>query len=250
MPVSEFDRYYEILEIAPGAKPEVVKQAYRRLARRWHPDRFAALADKAIAEVKFKQISQAYEQLKEYVPPAQSFRPPPKPSSQSGSSKSDSSRSDPPAAESKSPPASKPRRTPPVPPRGSPRSLYQMAVDYTHAGKYEAAIACLGVAIKRQPDYAMAYRYRGHLRSLLSFDRSAAADFRKADQLEKSAPPPAPSGPMAVPPVANSVLSPAQIRLRQLGPVTAMAWRPDANLLMTGVRRGRSDFGICERINV
>jgi hypothetical protein len=219
--VSELDRYYEILEIAPGAKPAIIKQAYRKLARRWHPDRFAAPADKAIAEAKFKQISQAYEQLKDYVPPAQAFRPP----------------APPPQSDPKSPPSPKP---PPVQTQGkSPQLLYQMAVNYTNQGQYEAAIACLGVAIARQPDYALAYRYRGHLRSLLTFERSAAADFRRADDLERSRPRPTPPASMAVPPMADGGVFPAPYRrFQQVAPVTAIGHRPDAQLLITGNRTG------------
>ncbi|MBE9033117.1 J domain-containing protein, partial [filamentous cyanobacterium LEGE 11480] len=195
--MSEFDRYYEVLEIAPGAPVAAVKQAYRTLARRWHPDRFTSLEDKAIAEAKFKQINLAYEQLKDYVPPVRPPRSSPSRSPQSKSSGRSPQPTTPPSA------AAPPPRSPQVPTRGkSPQRLYQMAADYAREGKYEAAIACLGVAIGRQPDYAIAYRYRGHLRSLLSLERSAAADLRKADKLERPASRPANSVPVAVPPAA------------------------------------------------
>ena len=36
----EIAQFYRILELEPGASPEVVKQAYRELVKIWHPDRF------------------------------------------------------------------------------------------------------------------------------------------------------------------------------------------------------------------
>jgi len=58
------DRWYEILGLEPGATPDKVKQAYRDLAKVWHPDRF--LNDPRLqkkAEEKLKEINQAYEKL-------------------------------------------------------------------------------------------------------------------------------------------------------------------------------------------
>jgi len=63
----EANIYYQILEIEPGASQDEVKQAYKDLAKVWHPDRFAddpRLQKKA--EEKLKQINAAYEFLKSY----------------------------------------------------------------------------------------------------------------------------------------------------------------------------------------
>lgn len=57
---------YKILELKPGASPDEVKQAYRQLAKVWHPDRFIDPLQKQEAEEKIKVINQAYEQLKYY----------------------------------------------------------------------------------------------------------------------------------------------------------------------------------------
>jgi len=52
--------YYGILGVNRGAGEREIKQAYRRLARRYHPD--VNPGDKS-AEAKFKQINEAYEVL-------------------------------------------------------------------------------------------------------------------------------------------------------------------------------------------
>ncbi len=54
--------YYEVLGIARGADEQDLKSAYRRLAKEFHPDRNAG--DKE-AERKFKEVSEAYEALKD-----------------------------------------------------------------------------------------------------------------------------------------------------------------------------------------
>jgi len=55
----ELQNYYKILEVSPEADLEEIKQAYRRLARKFHPD----VSDDPEAEQKFKYIKEAYEIL-------------------------------------------------------------------------------------------------------------------------------------------------------------------------------------------
>jgi molecular chaperone DnaJ len=52
--------YYEILGVPRGASETDIKNAYRRLARKHHPD---VAADKAAAEARFKEINEAYSVL-------------------------------------------------------------------------------------------------------------------------------------------------------------------------------------------
>lgn len=52
--------YYEVLGVDRGASAEEIKKAYRRLARRYHPDRNP---DDKAAEARFKEISEANDVL-------------------------------------------------------------------------------------------------------------------------------------------------------------------------------------------
>ena len=57
---------YEILEIPPGSDENVIKQAYKKKAMKWHPDKNPT--QKEFAESKFKEINEAYEKLTEVNP--------------------------------------------------------------------------------------------------------------------------------------------------------------------------------------
>lgn len=57
----EFKDYYSVLEVSPDATPEEIKRAYRKLARKTHPD----LNPGPDAEAAFKDASEAYEVLKD-----------------------------------------------------------------------------------------------------------------------------------------------------------------------------------------
>lgn len=81
----EFKDYYAIMGVARDAPADEIKRAYRRLARKYHPD----VSKEPDAEARFKEVNEAYEVLRDPEKRAaydqlgsrwkegQEFRPPP-----------------------------------------------------------------------------------------------------------------------------------------------------------------------------
>jgi curved DNA-binding protein len=80
----EYQDYYQIMGVARDASADDIKRAYRRLARKYHPD----VSKEKNAEERFKQIGEAYEVLRDPEKraaydalgarkPGEEFRPPP-----------------------------------------------------------------------------------------------------------------------------------------------------------------------------
>lgn len=59
------DNAYKILEITKEATVDEIKAAYRKMAKKYHPDKVTHLGEEHQkgAEEKFKQVQEAYEQL-------------------------------------------------------------------------------------------------------------------------------------------------------------------------------------------
>jgi curved DNA-binding protein len=82
----QFKDYYDTLGVEPGAGEAEIKTAYRRLARKYHPD----VSKEKGAEERFKAVNEAYEVLRDKDKraqydqlragghrPGEEFRPPP-----------------------------------------------------------------------------------------------------------------------------------------------------------------------------
>lgn len=54
---------YEVLGISPNASNDEIKKAYRDLSRKYHPDSYVDNPLSDLAEEKFKEVQEAYDQI-------------------------------------------------------------------------------------------------------------------------------------------------------------------------------------------
>ncbi|ONK73201.1 uncharacterized protein A4U43_C04F28320 [Asparagus officinalis] len=66
--------FYEVLNIPKNSTPEEIRNAYKILAKKWHPDKHPP-SSKLEAEAKFKAITQAYEALHDLYKGGGSLKP-------------------------------------------------------------------------------------------------------------------------------------------------------------------------------
>ena len=153
--------YYEILGLKPGASQAQIKEAYRKQARTWHPDRFFNSPQlKQKAEEEFKKINEAYQQLKIYQVEAKSASP------------------------------STTSQTRVYYYSGTPEAYYNQGVDNAQSRRYQEALEDFTQAIHLNPNYIEAYRYRGFVCSQLGYTHRAKSDLRKVVELKFKQPKP------------------------------------------------------------
>ena len=139
--------YYQILGVSSDATPEEIRQAYRRLARQYHPDLHAG--DKA-SEEKFKEISLAYETLHD------------------PQRRRDYDRH---------------LETETTSDRAG-RESYERGLKHARRGDSQRAATAFTRAIETQPDFAPAYSERGLARAKLLDYTGAFEDYNQALRLD------------------------------------------------------------------
>ncbi|WP_017315777.1 J domain-containing protein [Mastigocladopsis repens] len=144
---------YSILGLKPGASAAQVKQAYRKLVKIWHPDQFSHPQKKQEAEEKIKQINEAYNKLRYYLPSS---------ANELGQTQETKIYANSSNAE----------------------IFYNWGAENAKLGRYEEALADFTHAIRLNPNYVEAYKYRGFICSLLGYEYRANSDLNKAAQME------------------------------------------------------------------
>ena len=187
--------HYDILEVSIHALPAEIKQAYRRLARKYHPD---VNPDNPEAVEIFQRISQSYGVLSDPTARARYDQRIGVNTVDQGDTDS-STNSD---ADSKTGSRSTTYRATDrastsqgrSPASYSPDSYsYQTPAELCQAGfrqtqfkRYERAIELFSAALKQQPSFAKAYAHRGYAYERLDQDSAALADYAEAIRLDET----------------------------------------------------------------
>ncbi len=198
---SEFDPFQE-LQLAPDAEPELVKAAFKALAKKYHPDRFQDPEEKSRAEARMRRINEAQRRLLEGEyrpsPPRSSCKSPPNdpPETAPQSATTDSRPS-----RVKTVPSKSPNRTPhPLAfsalvlagfsfllflgagPWLSDRH-YQRALILYGENRVSEALSELNSAVARDPKNGRAYLLRAEVYRSVGDDDKAETDLRNATGL-------------------------------------------------------------------
>ncbi|MEB3357988.1 MAG: DnaJ domain-containing protein [Synechococcales bacterium] len=150
--------YYDVLGVHRDATLGEIKRAYRRLARRYHPD--VNPGDRTALEA-FQQVAQAYQVLSDPDARAQYDR-------QTFPAEGEGTTSETSTAESPT----------------TATDYYQQGLRQVRQGQFQEAIAAYTQAIQLQPSFADAHNQRGFAHSKLQNYSAAFADFARALELD------------------------------------------------------------------
>lgn len=189
--MDDFDPYAE-LQLSPDAEPELIKAAFKALAKKYHPDRFSDPDEKRRAEERMARINEAQQLLA-----SGNYRPPTRP--EAGAQ--EPPRSTPPQA------AARPvAKTVPPPARPRPTTIrkgpflaaalafvallmlpnlisgnhLRKALDYEDEGRYQDALVYLNKAVADDPHDRELYRHRARIWEKLGEPDKAAVDLQNA----------------------------------------------------------------------
>lgn len=159
--MSDSRNHYEVLGVSRDASEEAIKQAYRDLARRYHPD--ISPEDVTDASERFRRINEAYRVLSDPTERARYDRT----LDRGGTNHSSGI----PGTQAESATADW-------------QSCYQAGIKATQRHNYKAAIAHYDRALQLHPNLAEIYSHRGFARFKLGDSQGAFADYTEALNLK------------------------------------------------------------------
>lgn len=186
-----FDPYAE-LQLSPEAEPELIKAAFKALAKKYHPDRYSDPVDKARAERKMIRINEAQNLLQ-----SGRYRPPEPRSPKASSPIEPKAAAAPPAPppHSKDPRKSQAKKAiPKVPFLGlallalallALPSIFsgnhlEQALELEKKGQLQDSLVYLNKAISHSPHDRELYHHRARLWQKLGEPEKAAIDLKNA----------------------------------------------------------------------
>lgn len=187
-----FDPYAE-LQLSPDAEPELVKAAFKALAKKYHPDRFTDPSKKKQAEARMARINEAQQLIQ-----SGKYRTPrhPESSVQKSAASAQAQKNHRPAAEPT--PFKPPVVVKPIPktpfliaalfflaliilPGVFSRNHLSKALDLEAQGQYKKALEQLNEAVVQAPQNLELYRHRARLWEELGEPERAAVDLKNAE---------------------------------------------------------------------
>lgn len=183
-----FDPYAE-LQLSPDAEPELIKAAFKALAKKYHPDKFSDPVEKKRAEEKMARINEAQQLLA-----SGKYRPPHQP-------QVEPSRPVPPKTSSPPPPATPSATNRSVRPRTKVGPIVaaalvlvilmalpkifaednlKKALQYEKEGRLQDSLTYLNEAVEENPHDRELYRHRARIWEKLGEPDKAATDLSNA----------------------------------------------------------------------